>query len=140
MADNEKDALLNFKETCELTKIPSVYTTASPGEIPLQEQAPPCPNTGSFSNWSPIVEHSKTREYVLIPGAPLCTLLFAVGCLLPPLLWLIGPILSTSPAVHPDVRTRFFYATVVSLTFAGLLALTTLVASIILYKQTGLLE
>lgn len=140
MADSEIEALLRLKETSELARRLPVHSTASPGEIPLQEQASPWPKTGSSAHWSPIAEPPKRSEYALQPGALLCTLLFIAGCLLPPLLWLIGPILSTSSTVHPDVRARFFYATVVSLAFAGLLSLAALVTSIILYKQTGSLE
>ncbi|KAE8305728.1 hypothetical protein GL50803_0027652 [Giardia duodenalis] len=139
MVNDEGTALLYAKEASESTRRTQIYSMepyASPGEIPFQEQASPWPNTGSLIHLSPSVEPVKKNEYALQPGMPLCTILFVMGCLLPPVLWLVGPILSASPTVHPDVRTRFFYATVASLAFTSMLALAALVTSFILYNQT----
>ncbi|EFO61762.1 Hypothetical protein GLP15_2211 [Giardia lamblia P15] len=138
MVDNEGAALLCAKEASESTRRGHIYSMEpypSPGEIPLQEQASPWPNTGSLIHLSPSVEPAKKSEYALQPGTPLCTILFVMGCLLPPVLWLVGPILSASPTVHPDLRTRFFYATVASLALTSMLALVALVTSFILYNQ-----
>ncbi|KWX13771.1 hypothetical protein QR46_2222 [Giardia duodenalis assemblage B] len=143
MTADEREALLLTTDASETTRSAPIYgaeSHASPGEIPLQERASPWPNTGSLVHWSPTIELTKKSEYVLQPGTPLCTLLFVTGCLIPPLLWLVGPILSVSSAVHPDVRTRFFYATVASLALTSLLALAALVTSLVLYKQASSLE